>query len=137
MADRGASGGSDFDATKTVVERQVRFASHALVEIKPFRHLPFGIKSAVLLDISLGGFKVEFTGEARLKPGQQFWMSIPLTPLGIYAPSRLTCRGETRWFDNGKFRLGGVFMQLTRTERLIIDQVIETLKQRGALVNSK
>lgn len=119
--------------SKSVIDRQLRFSSHALVEIKAFRHLPFGVKSAVLLDISLGGFKVEFTGEAKLKPGQHFWMSIPLTPLGIYAPSRLTCRGETRWFDGEKFRLGGVFMQLTRTERLIIDQVIETLKQRGSL----
>ena len=111
--------------------RQVRFASHALVEIRRFRHLPFGIHSAVLLDISLGGFKFEFTDEVPAKPGQQFWIAIPLAPLGIYAPGRLLVRGECRWFDQKKYRIGGVFMDVSKTDRLILEQVIETLKQRG------
>lgn len=115
------------------MNRADRFTSHALVEVRRFKHLPFGIQSAVLLDISLGGFKAEFTGEALLKPGQQFWIAVPLTPLGIYAPARLLCRGECRWFDDKKFRIGGVFLQLTKTERHIIEQVIETLRTRGAL----
>lgn len=114
-------------------ERESRYSSHALVELRRFKLLPFGVHSAVLLDISLGGFKLEFTGEAQSKPGEQFWINIPLTPLGIYAPARLLCKGECRWFDGKRFRLGGVFMHLTKTERHIIDQVIETLKQRGTL----
>lgn len=113
-------------------ERQDRYSSHALVELRRFKHLPFGIHSAVLLDISLGGFKAEFTGEVQARPGEQFWINIPLTPLGIFAPARLMCKGECRWFDAKRFRVGGVFMQLSRTDRLIIDQVIETLKQRSA-----
>lgn len=113
--------------------RDSRYSSHALVEIRKFKHLPFAIKSAVLLDISAGGFKVEFTGESNVKPGDQFWLSIPLTPLGIYAPARLACQGECRWFDSKRYRLGGVFMQLSKTEQLIIDQVLTTLKQRGAI----
>lgn len=116
--------------------RESRYASHALVELRRFRHLPFGVHSAVLLDISLGGFKIEFTGESVIKPGVQFWLSIPLTPLGIYAPSRLLCKGECRWFDAKRYRLGGVFLQLTKTDRHIIDHVVETLKQRGALHES-
>jgi hypothetical protein len=114
-------------------ERQNRYRSHALVELRRFKHLPFAVSSAVLLDISLGGFKCEFTGDARLKPGEKFWLSIPLGPLGINAPTRLLCRGECRWFDAVKYRVGGVFMALTKTDRLLIDQVVETLKKRGAL----
>ena len=115
------------------VDRENRYASHALVELRRFRHLPFAVHSAVLLDISLGGFKIEFTGEGAVKPGQQFWLNIPLTPLGIYAPARLMCRGECRWFDRQRFRVGGVFTELTKTERHILDQVVETLRSRGAL----
>ena len=121
------------DATDKA-ERQSRYTSHALVELRRFKHLPFKVSSAVLLDISLGGFKCEFTGEARLKPGEKFWLSIPLGPLGILAPSKLLCRGECRWFDPKKFRVGGVFMGLTKTDRIVIDQVVDSLKKHGALL---
>ena len=114
-------------------KRDNRYPSHALLEVRRFQHLPFGIHSAVLLDISAGGFKIEYTGEVYTKPGRQFWLSIPLTPLGIYAPTRLMCRGECRWFDEKRFRVGGVFTNLTRADSLIIDQVIDTLKRRGAI----
>lgn len=123
-------------ATKSNPEfnaRAVRYASHTLVEIRRFKHFPFGVHSAVLLDISLGGFKFEFTSENSAKPGQQFWMSIPMAPLGIYSPSQLTLRGECRWFDPKNFRIGGVFMDITKTDSLILEQVVETLKQRGVL----
>lgn len=114
-------------------ERQNRYTSHALVELRRFKHLPFGVSSAVLLDISFGGFKCEFTGEARLKPGEKFWLSIPLGPLGIHAPQKLLCRGECRWFDPKKFRVGGVFMTLTKTDRLLIDQVVDSMKKRAPI----
>lgn len=113
--------------------RENRYASHALVELRKFKHLPFGVHSAVLLDISLGGFKVEFTGEVRSKPGEQYWISVPLTPLGIYAPSRIIIRGECRWYDDKKFRVGGVFTSLTKLDRHILEQVVETLKKRGVI----
>lgn len=116
-------------------DRQPRYSSHALVEIRKFKHLPFGVRSAVLLDISLAGFKVEYTSEGSARPGDQFWVSIPLSPLGIYAPHRLLCRVECRWFDGKRFRIGGVFMDLSKTERHIIDQVVETLKTRGAITH--
>ncbi len=113
------------------VNRAVRFTSHALVEIRRFRFLPFQCYSGVLLDISTGGFKLEFTGEIHVKPGAQYWLSIPLAPLGILAPKRIVCQVECRWFDSKRYRIGGVFMKLTRTEQLIIEQVIETLRTKG------
>ncbi len=113
--------------------RENRYASHALVELRKFKHLPFRVHSAVLLDISLGGFKAEFTGEVKARSGEEFWLSVPLVPLGIFAPTRLFCRGETRWFDEKRFRIGGVFLQLTKTDRHVLEQVIETLRQRGGL----
>lgn len=122
--------------SKAPIERDSRYGSHALVELRRFKHLPFGVQSAVLLDVSLGGFKVEYQGEAKAKPGQQFWLNIPLNPLGIYSPARLMCRGECRWFDGHKFRVGGVFTELTKTERHILDQVIEMLRKRGVLATN-
>lgn len=115
------------------IARENRYPSHALVEVCKFKHLPFGIHSAVLLDISQSGFKAEFTTEVRVRPGTKYWLSIPLTPLGIFAPARLLCRGECRWFDEKKFRIGGTFAELDKTDRHILEQVIETLRERGAL----
>lgn len=90
-----------------------------------------GTQSAVLLDISTSGFKVEFTGEAKARPGQKLYLDIPLTPLGIHAPKKLSCRAECKWFDDKKFRFGGVFIDLDQTEIDTITQVVESLKARG------
>lgn len=111
--------------------RQERFMSHALVSIKKFKWLPFAIHSAVLLDISLLGFKIEFTGDADVKIGTSYWLDIPLSPLGIYAPKRLLCHCECRWFDKESMRFGGIFIELDKTQRLIIDQIVETLALKG------
>lgn len=112
--------------------RQERYTSHALVEVRRFKLLPMGIQSAVLLDISLQGFKIEFTGEFRAQVGRTYWVSIPLPPLGIYSPSRLICHTQCRWFDDKRFRIGGVFLDLNPTQRMIINQIVETLRLGGA-----
>lgn len=117
----------------SVGRRPERYQSHALVEVRRFKALPFFCRSGVLLDISLGGFKLEFTSEVKVQVGQQYWLNIPLAPLGIYAPTRLLCRGEVRWFDTRRFRIGGVFMSLTKTDEMIIQEIVETLRTRGAL----
>jgi hypothetical protein len=120
-------------AEQTVKPRAQRYISHALVEVRRFRILPFFCYSAVLLDISVGGFKLEFTGEIEVAPGNQYWLNIPLSPLGIYAPKRLMCRCECRWFDSSRFRMGGTFVDLSKTDHLLIEQVVSSLKSRGQL----
>ncbi len=118
---------------ETFNNRPTRVTSHALVEVRKFKSLPFFCHSAVLLDISTGGFKLEFTGEVRSKPGSQYWLNVPLQPLGIYSPAYLMCKCEVRWFDDQRFRIGGVFMNATKTDRMIIEQVVDVLKNKGAL----
>ena len=115
----------------SIQNRQERFTSHALVEVRKFRFWPFNIHSAILLDLSVGGFKLEFTGEYNVKPGESYWIQIPLMPLGILAPKRLLCKGQCRWFDGEKQRMGGTFISLTQQEKHVIQQVIDTLRRKG------
>lgn len=124
---------SDNANSESFNNRPLRVTSHALVDVKRFKHLPIFAYSAVLLDISLGGYKLEFTGEVEAKPGSVYWLSIPLRPLGIYSPERLSLKTEIRWFDNQRYRIGGVFMTLTKSERLIIEQILDALKGRGMI----
>lgn len=125
MADQSA------DNDMRGIKRPARYLSHAIVEVRRFKHFPFFAKSGILLDISLGGFKLEFTSEVHSHPGAQYWLNIPLAPLGIFAPSRLLCQAECRWFDEKRFRIGGVFTELSQTDRQIMQHVIETLGARG------
>ena len=113
--------------------RAQRYISHALVEVRRFRFLPLFCESAVLLDISVGGFKLEFTGEVKVIPGNQYWLNIPLSPLGIYAPKKLVCKSECRWFDDTRSRIGGTFIDLSKTEQMLIEQIVSSLKSRGQL----
>jgi hypothetical protein len=119
------------DSDKKVVNRERRYTSHALVEIRRFKHWPFGIKSAVLLDISLSGFKMEYTSEVTAKPGEQFWVNIPLNPLGIFSPSHLMIQGECRWFDASRYRVGGIFLGLSKNDKMIVEQIVDTVKKRS------
>jgi hypothetical protein len=100
--------------------------------VRKFKNLPFFCNSGVLLDLSLAGFKLEFTGEILSKAGDRFWLNIPLAPLGIVGPSSINCKIEVRWYDPKRRRIGGVFMQLSRIEQTIIEQVIESLRERSS-----
>ncbi|MBF0440522.1 MAG: PilZ domain-containing protein [Oligoflexales bacterium] len=111
-----------------------RYFSHSLVEIRRFKYIPFFCHSAVLLDMSLGGFKIEFTGETVCRPGDQYWLIIHLPPLGIYAPKRIICRVECRWFDDTRYRMGGTFISLNKLEGMILEQVIESLKNKEQML---
>ena len=114
-------------------QRARRYVSHALVEVRRIKWLPLFCQSAVLLDISTSGFKLEFTGEVRATPGLQYWIHIPLSPLGIPAPSRLICHCEVRWFDDHRYRIGGTFLNLSKTDMMLIEQIVSSLKTRGQL----
>lgn len=113
--------------------RQERVRSHTFVELRRFKHLPIFCHSAVLLDVSLGGFKIEFTGEVKIQPGQKYWMMIPLGPIGIPSPSRIYCLGECRWFDDTRFRMGGIFLNLGREEITAIEKIVTALKKRSQI----
>lgn len=108
-----------------------RFMSHAIVEVRRFKNLPFFIKSAVLLDISLGGYKLEFTDEVILEQGKRFWVNIPLGPLGIFSPNRITCQAECVWFDKQRYRAGGYFVSLSDFDKQIIRHVVDLLENKG------
>ena len=108
--------------------RPQRFTSHALVEIRRFRWLPVGTQSAVLLDISHEGFKIEFTSEFKAQIGKSYWITIPLAPLGIHSPTRLSCLSQCRWFDDSRFRVGGVFIDLEDSQRALIHKIVDNLR---------
>lgn len=113
--------------------RAKRFLSHTLVELRQFKRLPFLCYSAVVLDISSGGFKLEFTGETMSTPGRRYWLHIPLIPLGIQTPSTFSCLCECRWFDSKRFRMGGSFINLSAQDEKLIEQIMASIKTRGQL----
>ena len=73
---------------------------------------------------------MEYTSEVLSKPGEQFWLNIPLSPLGIFSPSHLMIQGECRWFDSSRYRVGGIFLSLTKNDKMIVEQIVETVKKR-------
>ena len=98
-----------------------------LVDFKKYKWWPFGVHSGVLLDLSLGGFKMEFTGEVSIKAPSSYWISIPLSPLGINHPLRFQAKVEVRWFDENRFRIGGTFAGLEEADEHVLEQVVEKL----------
>lgn len=116
-----------------IQNRAKRFLSHTLVELRQFKMLPIFCYSAVVLDISSGGFKLEFTGETVSVPGKRYWLHIPLAPLGISSPRTFSCLCECRWFDPKRFRMGGSFVNPSEHDVQLIEQIMNSIKTRGQL----
>ncbi len=108
--------------------RAERVISHALVEMRRLSWWPFGIKSAVLLDVSENGFKIEFTGKADYSQGEQLVLSIPLSPFGISAPRAISIPVEVVWFDKEKMRCGGIFKNNDPAVVLFVRKIMEVSK---------
>ena len=119
----------DINELKSEKPRQERVISHALVEVRQSLWWPFGVHTAVLLDISPSGFKIEFTGKARCQSEDKLWMKIPLSPFGISAPEAITIKVLVKWFDEKRMRIGGVFESLDNTSKLYLDQIIDRVKE--------
>lgn len=116
-------------------DRPQRFMSHALVEVRKFKRLPFLIQSGILLDMSSAGFKIEFTSmNPKVKRGDSLWLHIPLSPLGIRGPGVLSCKIEVRWFDERASRMGGVFIDLDHLSLLTIEQIISRFKDSDSQI---
>ncbi|MBP9706216.1 MAG: PilZ domain-containing protein [Oligoflexales bacterium] len=107
--------------------RDPRFISHALIEVRNSKWWPFGVMSAILLDISAGGFKIELTGDVPLLKGKIYWLHIPLAPLRIFAPEKLVCRMQVRWFDPQRFRCGGILLGVNQETSGIIERIISNM----------
>jgi len=122
---------ADKDLSQEQLDRRTRYTSHALIEVRRWRLWPFGVTSGVLLDMSVDGFKLEFTSEYTAKTLDRLWITLPLGPLGIMAPQRLSLPVEVRWFDGRRFRIGGVFLGLTPEQKIIVSKVVKSLKERG------
>lgn len=116
------------DDAKLVQERAERVISHALVELRRHKWWPLGVKSAVLLDLSQTGFKVEFTGQAKCGVDEMFWMQIPLSPFGIVAPRDIAVRVTVKWFDPKKMRMGGIFESPDAATNIFLEKIIEKVK---------
>lgn len=111
------------------VQRHTRFRSHALVDVRTSRWNPFAQASAVLLDMSEQGFKVEFVSPVRLKPGARLQLTVPLSPFTILSPAKMRFEVELKWFDAGTLRAGGVFLSLDEAQRHVVEKIITRLAE--------
>ena len=114
-------------------QRPERYQSHALVELKKSRFLPWGRRSGVLLDLSEVGFKLELTEPMAVRLGDGLSLTVPLRPLGVIGPPAVTLRCQVKWIDQGRGRIGGIFVRVTTLQRALVGQVVENLRQRGLI----
>lgn len=117
---------------ESIIKRAKRVESHALVDIKLSSWNPFSTTSAVLLDLSWQGFKIEFVNQVKVKPGSKLSMSVPLASFGILAPARLKLKIQVKWFDGRMLRAGGIFEPENHEQDYLIQKIIDVLTLRGS-----
>lgn len=110
--------------------RLARVTSHALVDVKTNRWNPFSKLSAVLLDVTLMGFKIEFIENVNIARNSELSFIIPLAPFEIYEQVSLKLRGHVKWFNLESMRAGGVFVSTSTQEEQMLTQVIAFLRAK-------
>lgn len=116
----------------SVIKRAKRIESHALVDVKMSSWNPLSVASAVLLDLSWQGFKLEFVNSVKIKPGTNLTMNIPLSSFGILAPAKLKLKIQVKWYDARMLRAGGIFEPESHEQDYLIQKIIDVLTLRGA-----
>lgn len=106
-----------------------RINTHTLAELKKYKWLPFvSTYSGVILDISLSGIKLAFSGAVDIKTHTVYTLKIPLIPLGMTHLKCFECTLEVKWFDKHNYRLGGLFIHLNEHQTHLLSQIIAALK---------
>jgi PilZ domain len=119
----------EFPLDRSLYGRDPRYPSHALIDVSTSKWNPFAESSAVLLDLSQGGFKIEFVNPVELKTGMKINLSIRLSPFGILTPETLRLKAEVKWFDREKLRCGGLFSSPSETEFYVLDKIIAQIQR--------
>ncbi len=127
-SEQDQSGGDNSQPTK----RAKRIESHALVDVKMSSWNPLATSSAILLDLSWQGFKIEFINPVKLKPGSRLTMTVPLSSFGILAPAKLKLKIQVKWYDARMLRAGGIFEPESHEQDYLIQKIIDVLTLRGA-----
>lgn len=115
----------------SIVKRAKRIESHALVDVRTSIWNPFSVASAVLLDLSWQGFKIEFVNPVKIKPGSRLSITVPLASFGILAPSKLKLKIQVKWYDARMLRAGGIFEPENHDQDYLIQKIIDVLSLRG------
>ena len=118
------------DKSKGLEARPNRFFSHAVVEARKVRWLPIFCQSGILLDLSVGGFKIEIMGSLKHKIGERFWLHLPLAAFGLHDLPSLDLRAEAKWIDQEHCRIGGVFVDLDPSSKDIIQRIVSGLAEK-------
>lgn len=109
---------------RALQERSLRHSAFSVIEVRKFKRLPFFCYSAVLLDISSTGCKIEFAGEHRIKVDEERWLYLPLAPLGFVQPNALCIKASCRWFIGDRYRSGWVFEEPSESMAALVERVI-------------
>lgn len=112
------------------MQRPDRFFSHAVIEARSVRWLPIFCQSGILLDLSHAGFKVEIMGTIKHKPGDRFWLHLPLAGFGIRDLNNLDLRSEVKWVDAEQCRMGGIFTDLDSSTKELIERILGNLSNQ-------
>ena len=108
-----------------------RLLSHTVVDVRPFRYVPFLNQSSFLLNISETGVLLEFVADPRIVSGKVYWMVAHLSPLGITSVSALRCYLECRWVDTHSCRMGGAFVNLQQHDKEAIALALQHIRAQS------
>ena len=110
-----------------------RYRAHVLAELKKYRWIPFfSTYSGVIIDLSDFGMKFSFSAEVDIKPFTSCFVRIPLASLNIEEPRMFEANVEVKWFDQKKYKMGALFINLNASQKKLLKKMISALNEKNA-----
>ena len=88
---------------------------------------PFSAKQALLLDLSLGGFGLEFCQKTRLQVGANVLLLLSPWSFGLAGSSTLSLGAQVVWFDERACRCGGRLLLESGEKRVRLQEALDQL----------
>ena len=104
-----------------------RYLSHKTIYVQMNFWNPFGKRKAVLLDFSLGGFRIEFVESFLIKNIENIVLHIPLNEFDLESNKLLKLNAEIKWIDPLNRQIGGTYRLPASKHDEDIEKIISTL----------
>lgn len=108
-----------------------RYEANLIVYVRLRSWNPFSNKQAKLIDFSLGGFKIEFLQNLKLKNMEKVILVVPLEGFDIDQSKVIKLKAEIKWYDPLHKQVGGTYILPSKNHEQILQKVITSLAQKN------
>jgi hypothetical protein len=121
-------------AATDIKPRALRRHAFICLQVMKYKHLPFMMSDAILIDLTDQGMKLKFARNVKMENGSHLWLRVPVSS-DIDNKKFILMRGTVRWYDAANFALGITINPSEEEHRQALRRLIREFIEIGRLAS--